>query len=56
MSASGGVTQVMVTTGVAGDYYTEITSGNIREGEQLQTSAATGDYSSMLDGVYGAGR
>ncbi len=56
MSAGGGVTQVMVTTGVAGDYYTEITSGNIREGEQLQTSAATGDYSSMLDGVYGAGR
>ena len=56
MSAGGGVTQVMVTTGVAGDYYTEITSGNIHEGEQLQTSAATGDYSSMLDGVYGAGR
>lgn len=52
----GNVTQVMVTTGVAGDYYTEITSGNIREGEQLQTSGGTGDYSSMLDGVYGAGR
>lgn len=50
------VTQVMVTTGVAGDYYTEITSGNIREGEQLQTSSGTGDYSSMLDGVYGTGR
>ncbi len=55
-SADGAVTQVMVTTGVAGDYYTEITSGNIREGEQLQTSGGAGDYSSMLDGVYAAGR
>ena len=56
LGEGGGVMQVMVTTGVAGDYYTEITSGNIREGEQLQTSGGTGDYSSMLDGVYGAGR
>ncbi len=56
LGEGGGVMQVMVTTGVAGDYYTEITSGNIREGEQLQTSGGTEDYSSMLDGVYGAGR
>lgn len=47
-------TEVMVTTGVADDYYTEITSGNIQEGEQLQSStpADSGDYSDMMSGIY----
>ncbi len=44
----------MVTIGVADDYYTEITSGNIQEGEQIQGTVdfGTGDYSSMMDGIY----
>lgn len=54
--AEGSVTQVMVTTGVTGDYYTEITSGNIREGEQLQAGSSAGNYSDMLDGLYATGR
>lgn len=47
-------TEVMVTTGVADDYYTEITSGNLEEGEQLQSSTpdASGDYSDMMSGIY----
>ena len=47
-------TEVMVTTGVADDYYTEITSGNIQEGEQLQGSLPgdSGDYSDMMSGIY----
>ncbi len=47
-------TEVMVTIGVSDGYYTEITSGNIREGDQIQSSTAadTGDYSGMLDGIY----
>lgn len=54
--AEESVTQVMVTTGVTGDYYTEITSGNIREGEQLQAGSSAGNYSDMLDGLYATGR
>lgn len=47
-------TEVMVTVGVSDGYYTEITSGNIREGDLIQSSTAadTGDYSGMLDGIY----
>ncbi len=47
-------TEVMVTVGVSDGYYTEITSGNIQEGDLIQsgTAADTGDYSSMLDGIY----
>ena len=47
-------TEVMVTVGVSDGYYTEITSGNIKEGDQIQNSTAadTGDYSSMLEGIY----
>lgn len=55
-SSSGeeAVTEVMVTIGVADDYYTEITSGNIQEGEQIQgtSTASSDDYTSMMSGVY----
>ncbi len=48
------VSEVMVTTGVSDGYYTEITSGNIQEGDQIQDNSAadSGDYSDMLDGIY----
>lgn len=53
-SSMGTATEVMVTTGVADDYYTEITSGNIQEGEQIQSSMPqdSGDYSDMMSGIY----
>lgn len=53
-STMGTATEVMVTTGVADDYYTEITSGNIQEGEQIQSSMPqdSGDYSDMMSGIY----
>ncbi len=53
-TTAGSVSEVMVTIGVADDYYTEITSGNIQEGEQIQGTVdfGTGDYSSMMDGIY----
>jgi multidrug efflux pump subunit AcrA (membrane-fusion protein) len=48
------ISEVMVTTGVSDGYYTEITSGNIQEGDQIQDNSAadSGDYSDMLDGIY----
>lgn len=48
------VSEVMVTVGVSDGYYTEITSGNIQEGDLIQSSEAsdTGDYSDMLNGIY----
>lgn len=53
-ASMGTATEVMVTTGVADDYYTEITSGNIQEGEQIQSSMPydSGDYSDMMSGIY----
>ena len=53
-ASMGTATEVMVTTGVADDYYTEITSGNIQEGEQIQSSMPqdSGDYSGMMSGIY----
>lgn len=53
-ASMGTATEVMVTTGVADDYYTEITSGNIQEGEQIQSSMpqGSGDYSDMMSGIY----
>ena len=53
-ASMGTTTEVMVTTGVADDYYTEITSGNIQEGEQIQSSMPqdSGDYSDMMSGIY----
>lgn len=53
-SSVGTATEVMVTTGVADDYYTEITSGNIQEGEQIQSGMPqdSGDYSDMMSGIY----
>lgn len=57
--ASGGSalpasSEVMVTTGVSDDYYTEITSGNITEGEELLGASmdGSGDYSDMMSGIY----
>ena len=53
-TAAGSVSEVMVTIGVADDYYTEITSGNIQEGEKIQgtVDSGSGDYTSMMDGIY----
>lgn len=47
--------EVLVTTGVTDGTWTEITSGNIQEGEQMldqSASGGSGDYSSMTDGMY----
>jgi len=46
--------EVQVTTGISDDYYTEITSGNIREGDMLEGESAAFDPGSagLLDGIY----
>ena len=48
------VREVLVTTGVKDDYYTEITSGNIQEGDMLEGEMSYGGFGSfdMLDGIY----
>ncbi len=48
------VREVMVTTGVSDDYYTEITSGSIHEGDMVEGESAgpgMGGFD-MLDGIY----
>ena len=48
------VREVKITTGVSDDYYTEITSGNIQEGDMVEGESAgpvTGGFG-MLDGIY----
>ncbi len=48
------VREVKITTGVSDDYYTEITSGNIQEGDMIEGESAgpvTGGFG-MLDGIY----
>lgn len=48
------VREVKITTGVSDDYYTEITSGNIQEGDMVEGESAgpvTGGFD-MLDGIY----
>ena len=46
--------EVMVTTGISDDYYTEITSGNIREGDLVEGESTAFDPASagLLDGIY----
>lgn len=50
-------TQIVVTTGIHDDYYTEITSDNLQEGELIEgapagSSSVSADASSMMEGVY----
>ena len=48
------IREVKVTTGVSDGYYTEITSGNIQEGDMIESPEM--DYGGMggwLDGIYG---
>lgn len=58
-SADGGYleTQIVVTTGIHDDYYTEITSDNLQEGELIEGApnggdSSSADASSMMEGVY----
>lgn len=50
-------TQVPVTTGIADDYYTQITSGDIREGDMVEEpgSGTGGASSDLLEGLYAGG-
>ena len=45
---------VVVTTGIADDYYTEITSGNLEEGTMIQGQAFAfdGGNAGLLEGIY----
>lgn len=49
--------QVMIETGISDDYYTQITGGNLKEGDQIQApsddmGSMDGD-TDMLEGIYG---
>jgi multidrug efflux pump subunit AcrA (membrane-fusion protein) len=50
-------TQIPVTTGISDDYYTQITSGDIKEGDMVeeQGSGSSGDTSDLLEGLYADG-
>ncbi len=50
-------TQIPVTTGISDDYYTQITSGDIKEGDMVeeQGSGYSGDTSDLLEGLYADG-
>ena len=46
--------QIPVETGISNDYYTQITSGDLREGDQVLPAASSGgSEDGMLSGIYG---
>ncbi len=46
--------QIPVETGISNDYYTQITSGDLREGDQVLPAVSSGDSEDgMLSGIYG---
>ena len=46
--------QIPVETGISNDYYTQITSGDLKEGDQVLPAVSSGDSEDgMLSGIYG---
>lgn len=46
--------QIPVETGISNDYYTQITSGDLKEGDQVLPAASSGgSEDGMLSGIYG---